>query len=209
MFLMDTPRKAEPSWDVRRIAVELVESGDEPREVAALVGVAERSVWRWLSAWRRRGDAGLATRPRPGRPPKLTGEVGAALLSWVDRSPREYGFATERWTARRLAAVLGRERGVGVNRRYLSEWLGRHGVTPQLPQRVPRERDEAAVAAWVGGRWPAIKKKSATPARPSRSATRAGSCCCRWSARRSRRAGTRRHSSTARGTATRSRWPRP
>ena len=54
--------------------------------------------------------------------------------------------------------MLVRERGVAVNRRYLSDWLGRHGVTPQLPQRVPRERDEAAVAAWVRDRWPAIKK---------------------------------------------------
>jgi transposase len=83
---MDTPRKAEPLWDVRRIAVELVESGDEAAEVAASVGVAERSVWRWLAAWRRRGDAGLATRPRSGRPPKLTDELGAELLSWLTAS---------------------------------------------------------------------------------------------------------------------------
>jgi putative transposase len=206
---MDTPRKAEPSRDVRRIAVGLVEAGEEPAVVAAIVGVAERSVWRWLSGWRRGGDAALATRARSGRPPKLTPAVGGALLRWLERSATEFGFATERWTARRLAAVLARERGVGVNRRYLSDWLDRHGVTPQLPQRVPRERDEAAVAAWVRERWPAIKKTSATAARPWRSATRAGSCSCRWSARRSPAAGTRRRWCTGPATATRSRSPRP
>jgi transposase len=174
MTRMDAPRKAEPSWDVRRIAVELVQEGEPPAEVAAVLGVGERSVWRWLATFRACGATGLATRARSGRPPKLTPGLGGRVLSWVDRSPGEFGFATERWTARRLAAVLERDAGVAVNRRYLSDWLARHGVTPQLPQRVPRERDGLAVAAWVRDRWPAVKKRPATRARRWRSPTRPG-----------------------------------
>src|SRR5215213_5866522 len=135
---MYAPRKAEPSESLRRLAVELAEQGDAAGDVAQLLGVGERSVWRWLAVWRARGEGSLATGRRTGRPPKLTPRRGGTLLSWVDRSPCDFGFATERWTAPRLAWVLEwvleRELGVTVNYRYLSDWLGRHGVTPQVPQ---------------------------------------------------------------------------
>jgi transposase len=174
--LMDTPRTAAALEDVRHLGVSMVCAGESPAEAAELLGVSERSVWRWLSAWHRLGDAGLAPEPGRGRPPKLTAEVAAAALSWVDRSPCEFGFATERWTARRVAMLLERDLGVRVNRRYLSGWLRDRGVTPQTPQPVPRERDEAKVAAWVGRRWPLIKKRSGTATRPSPFPTKAASC---------------------------------
>jgi transposase len=173
---MDTPRTAAALEQVRHLAVSMALAGEGPAEVADLLGVAERSVWRWLSAWHHLGDAGLAAKPGRGRSPKLTAEVAAAALSWVDRSPCDFGFATERWTARRVAMLLERDLGVRVNRRYLSGWLRDRGVTPQTPQRVPRERDEAKVKAWVGRRWPLIKKRSGSGTPPSRFPTRAASC---------------------------------
>src|SRR5687768_18081210 len=67
------PRKALSAEQLRLLAVSMVNDGDPLEEVADLLDVSERSVWRWLSRWRRRGrlgDAGLATRPGSGRPPK-------------------------------------------------------------------------------------------------------------------------------------------
>jgi transposase len=176
MGRMDAPRTARMLEYVRHLGISMLAGGESPPDVAELLGVSERSVWRWQRLWRRDGAAGLAARPGRGRPPKLTDGQAALVLSWVDRSPGEFGFATDRWTAPRLAAVLWRELRVRMNHRYLNDWLARRGVTPQVPQRVPRERDEAAVAAWVAGRWPLIKKTSSTAARPSASRTRAGSC---------------------------------
>jgi transposase len=172
----DTPRTAAALEFVRLVGVGLVDAGESPADAADALGVSERSVWRWLSERRRLGDAGLAPRPGRGRPPKLTATVAAAALSWVDRSPCEFGFATERWTARRVAMLMERRLGVRVNRRYLSGWLRDRGVTAQAPQRVPRERDEAKVAAWVGRRWPLIKKRSGSGTRPSHFPTRAAFC---------------------------------
>src|SRR4051794_34648049 len=64
------------------------------------------------------------------------------------------------WTfAARLAQLIREEFGVGLNPRYLSTWLRERGFTPQKPQRVARERDPKAVAAWRESDWPRITKR--------------------------------------------------
>lgn len=163
------PRKALSAEQLRRSAVLMVLNGDPPQAVADLLDVSERSVWRWLHRWRRRGrlgDAGLATRPGRGRPSKLTARQATQVLRWVERSSCAFGFATERWTAPRLAAVIAERLGVRMNHRYLNDWLRRHGITPQVPPTVPREKDPELIAQWVGQAWPAIKKRRGTATPP-------------------------------------------
>ena len=144
---------------VRQLAVTWVEEGDGPDEVAAHLGVSERSVWRWVASWRRDGPRGLAPKPGRGRPAKLTPAQARRVLGWLDRSPCAFGFATERWTGPRVAAVVARELGVTMNHRYLNDWLARRGITPQVPEPVARERDQAAVDAWLRHAWPRVKKR--------------------------------------------------
>jgi transposase len=161
---------------VRRLAASRLQEGLDPTEVAEHLGVHRSSVYRWAAALRHEGWAGLAPAAVPGRPPKLTPRQSDRVLSWVrDRSPQDLGFAADagsHWTARRLAAVIRARLGVNFNHRYLNDWLARHAISPQLPQRVPRERDEAAVARWVAYTWPAIKRGRPTRARPSCSPTK-------------------------------------
>lgn len=159
--VMAVPWTAGSLPDLRLVAVRRVLDGESPGAVADFLEVTRRSVERWVRAWRSGGDAALGPRPRSGRPPKLDECQAAEVLSWVDRSPCEFGFPTERWTAPRLAALVRERLGVGVNHRYLNDWLRRRGVTPQIPPRQARERDEAAIARWVAEDWPRIKKKSA------------------------------------------------
>ena len=59
----------------------------------------------------------------------------------------------------RLAQLIRQEFGIGLNPRYLSTWLRDRGFTPQKPQRVAREGDPEAIAAWLAVRWPRIKKR--------------------------------------------------
>jgi transposase len=159
MASMSVPWMALPSEDLRLRAVKCVEEGESPQDVAQLFDVSERSVWRWLAAWRQDGVMGLSARPRPGRPPKLTSRQAGQVLRWLERSPCDFGFATERWTAMRVARVMEERLGVRMNGRYLCDWLRCRGVTSQMPQRVPRERDQAAIDAWVTQEWPRIKKR--------------------------------------------------
>jgi transposase len=80
-------------------------------------------------------------------------------LRWLADNPTEHGFPTELWTAGRLGQLIEREFGVAFNPRYLSAWLRCRGITPQKPQRVPRERDPAEIQVWLATDWPRIKKR--------------------------------------------------
>ena len=165
---MESPWTAASLERVRRLAVDRVTDGYSPAEVAEFLHVSERSVWRWLATVRSVGDAGLDPKPGRGQPPKLSPAQAAATLGFLDRSPTEFGFATERWTAPQVARVVERELGVRMNHRYLNDWLRRRvGVTPQVPETRARERDEAGIARWLRWGWPRIKKTPATATRTS------------------------------------------
>jgi transposase len=153
----------------RRLAVQRVREGYSTQEVADFLGVNSSSVRRWLAAFQQQGTAGLAAQPVPGRPPKLTAAQEKIVLRWLDDCPTEHGFATDLWTAGRLAQLIDQEWGITLNQHYLCAWLRQRGYTPQKPQRVPRERDDAAIAAWLTRDWPRIKKRRAGGAR---------TCCC-------------------------------
>lgn len=158
----------------RCLAVRRVSEGYTAAEVADFLGIDPSSVRRWVAASRRQGSAGLAARAVPGRPAKLTPAQGKIVLRWLSDDPTEHGFATELWTARRLALLIEQEWGVHFNPDYLGAWLRLRGYTPQKPRRVPRERDDGAIARWLACDWPRIKKRRAGGARTSCCSTRAG-----------------------------------
>jgi transposase len=163
---MRTFGKASELERRRRLAVARHADGYTVEEIADFLGVTERSVWRWVAASRLTGEDGLAARPAPGRPAKLTRTQEKVVGRWLAEPPTAFGFATELWTAGRLAAVMADQFGVTYHPNYLCHWLRLRGDTPQKPERVPRERDPAAIAGWRAGAWQRIKKASAA-GRPS------------------------------------------
>jgi transposase len=59
--------------EARRLAaIPRFEAGDSLSSIARQLGVSRQAVFVWARQWRKRGQAGLRCRPRPGRPPKLT-----------------------------------------------------------------------------------------------------------------------------------------
>ena len=191
---MNTPWTVNALETLRRLAVDRVLQGQPPGEVAECLGVGERSVWRWLAAWRSAaGDAAWAARrPRSGRPPKLDAQQVGQVLSWLEHDPSEFGFLTEWWTAPRVAALIERRFGISMNKRYLNDWLRRHGVTPQMPEQPARERDQEAIDAWVRWQWPRIKKRSGICTRRLDLPTNPASCWRPWPAEAKHPAATRR-----------------
>ena len=144
----------------RLLAVQRVIEGYSTAEVADFLGVDPSSVRRWVASFRRQGADGLAARPVPGRPRKLTTTQEKVALRWLADKPTDHGFATELWTAPRLGLLIEQEFGVHFNADHLTTWLRQRGYTPQLPRRVPRERDEREIARWLAEDWPRIKRKA-------------------------------------------------
>jgi transposase len=144
----------------RQLAVQRLLEGYSADEVGEFLGISPRTVWRWLASFRDRGPEGLRARPVPGRPRKLTVTQEKIALRWLRGSPVEHGFDPELWTARRLAQLIEEEFGIRFTPRSLSTWLKDRGFTPQKPERVPRERDPGAIAAWLASDWPRIKQKA-------------------------------------------------
>jgi transposase len=143
------------------LAVRRVEDGYSIGEVAEFVGVDPRTLRRWVAAFRRYGAAGLAAQPVPGRPPKLTPTQEKIVGRWLADNPTEHGFATELWSAPRLALLIEQEFDIRFHPDYLTAWLRRRGYTPQKPRRVHRERNDAVIARWLAQDWPRIKKRRA------------------------------------------------
>jgi transposase len=144
----------------RRLAVRRLAEGYSAQEVADFLGVDPSSVRRWLVASRGHGGDGLAARPAPGRPPQLTRTQEKIVRRWLSDHPTEHGFATDLWSAPRLARLIEREFGAHFHPNYLVSWLRQRGYTPQKPRRVAREHDDAAIARWLAEDWPRIKSKA-------------------------------------------------
>jgi len=70
---------------VRMQALKAIERGQAVAKVAKTFGVAERTLYRWLSRFASDGQQGLKNQPKTGRAPKLNGEE----VAWLARTLRE------------------------------------------------------------------------------------------------------------------------
>jgi transposase len=144
----------------RRRAIQLLQQGKSPSEVARAVNSSTSSVWRWRQAYRAEGWAGLQARPIPGRPSRLSDSQKEELLRILEHGPVEAGYTTDLWTLSRVADVIRREFGVQYAPSHVWAILVKLGWSCQKPRRQARERDEQAIERWRREDWPRIKKRS-------------------------------------------------
>lgn len=139
----------------RCLGVQRVAEGYSTEEVADFFGVDPGTVRRWVVA-----ATHATVGPGPGRPAKLTTTQEKIVLRWLSESPTEYGFPTDLWSAPRLTQLIEQAFEIHFNPDYLGTWLRQRGYTPQKPRRVPRERNDRAIAQWLAQDWPRIKQKA-------------------------------------------------
>src|ERR1700748_764475 len=100
-------------------AVLLTHRGRTQAEIAADLLADERTVRRWLEAWRRGGLEGLRIQWAPGAPARITGAVAEEVIDWVRKGPAACGLNRANWTSNQLAEHLRRTRGVRVAERTM------------------------------------------------------------------------------------------
>ena len=151
----------------RRLAVTRVSEGWSPADTAAFLGVHVETVRKWVRAHKAGGDGGLVGKPHPGRPPFLTPTQQAEVLGWLTRKPTALGFATDLWTAARVAHLIKERFGVAYHPSYLREWLTKRRHSPQKPARRAKQRNPVALDRWLQDDYPALQKKSPRSRRTS------------------------------------------
>jgi len=138
----------------RHRALAVLREGFLPVEVARKLKVDRRSVRRWRASHDAEGIEGIAAKPVPGRPRKLTDPQRAALGRLLLGGAEAQGFPTNLWTCARVAAVIRRRFRVRYHPHHVARLLHALGFSPQKPERRARERDEAEIQRWVKEEWP-------------------------------------------------------
>src|SRR5262249_1908136 len=127
-------------------AVELVEQGESPDDVARFLGCARSSVYTWVKlAKQSLGE--LAAKPHPGPAPRLDdaqiNELGGLLL----QGARAHGWHNGRWSAPRVAEVIRRRFGVTYHVEHVRKIIRRRlNWSSQRPQKKARQRNEEKIA---------------------------------------------------------------
>jgi len=151
--------------ELRRRALYLVEqTGMTQAAAAQVVGVQRQTVNIWLQRYRAKGEAGLLDgrrlSPRRGNG-QLTLDEARQVRGWiVERTPDQLELPFGLWTSRAVRELierrLAKRLGLSTVRLYLQRW----GFTPQRPLVRAKERQPAAIAAWLATSYPAIAKRA-------------------------------------------------
>ena len=136
-LLHKTPSRIEA---LRARVLLLLHGGLDPSEVATIAGCARATVYRTVYRFEDLGEDGLLDR-RSCRPPsKVTAEVEAKLIDYVDRSPQDYGWQRSTWTLELLAAQLVGDTGVRLSSSHVRNLLRANDVRrgrPRVGLRIP------------------------------------------------------------------------
>src|SRR5689334_21240985 len=95
----------------RRRAVELMNQGESPTDIARILGVRRNSLYRWNRQARSRPD-GLAARPHKGPSPRLSDEQLVHLEDLLLEGAAAHGWHNDLWTAARVAELIRRHFGI-------------------------------------------------------------------------------------------------
>jgi len=127
-------------------AVELVEQGESPDDVAHSFGCGRSSVSTWVKL--AKGSLGkLAARPHPGPKPRLSGAQLGELETLLLQGAEAHGFRTVLWTAARVAELIERHFELHFHPEHVRKILNRRlHWTSQKPPKRAKGRDELAIA---------------------------------------------------------------
>jgi transposase len=112
---------------IKIAALLLILEGQRPKWVVDILGLTRQSLNLWMHRVNERGLVALKALPRPGRPGRLTAEVGKALENDLERSPLEFGLNRVRWDGPTLVVHLKRQFGIKMKVRQAQMWMHQLG----------------------------------------------------------------------------------
>jgi transposase len=146
---------------LRRLAVQRVQCGEKPSEVMRSLGFCRTSIYKWLRAYRKRGEQGLVSSKSEGPAPKLSDSQRSRVRRWiVGKDPRQWGFDFGLWTRKIVQQMILDKFGKSLSLPSVGHLLTSLEITPQKPLRRAYERDEAAVTKWKEQTYPKLRRRA-------------------------------------------------
>jgi transposase len=151
--------------ELRRRALVLIEQrGLSQGQAAEVVGVHRQTVNLWLKRYRERGADGVLdgrrVSPRRGKG-RLTEDEARQVRGWIaNGTPDLLELPFALWTSRAVRELIERRVGKRLGLSTVQLYLRRWGMTPQKPLVRAKERQPAAVAAWLATTYPAIATRA-------------------------------------------------
>ena len=151
--------------ELRRRALFLTEQrGLSQGRAAELVGVHRQTVNTWVKRHREHGEAGVLdgrrVSPRRGKG-ILSAEEAGQIRRWiVEQTPDQLGLPFGLWTSRAVRELIARRSAKRLGLTAVQLYLRRWGLTPQKPLVRAKQRQPAAIAAWLATSYPAIAKRA-------------------------------------------------
>ena len=125
-------------------AVQQIQQGTHPEDIADALGLARSTVFAWLANYRQGGLDALRARPVPGPRPKLSSAQLRRLSTLVvGKDPRQLQFTFALWTRDMVRELIRREFDVRLSAVSVGRLLHQLGLSPQRPlyrayQQTPR-----------------------------------------------------------------------
>jgi transposase len=113
--------------------VRLTSRGRQHQEIAADLGIAPRTVQRWLNAYLAHGLAGLRVRKAKGAEAKIPAELAEEVRRWVVEGPAKQGLDRANWTHAELAEHLYRTHGIRASRSAMQRFCRKLRVRVYRP----------------------------------------------------------------------------
>jgi transposase len=169
MVMSTTDHNPPRSWqEGRRLRTwELHHQGWTQQHIAQALGVTQGAISQWLKRATLQGEEALRDHPAPGAKPLLSTDQRAQLVAMLLEGAEAFGFRGEVWTCRRVAQLIKDQFRVSYHPDHGGRLLRQLGWSPQRPLVRATQRDEEAIAAWYGERWPALKKSRSMKAEQS------------------------------------------
>ncbi len=146
---------------IRRRVIELHRQNESPANIASIMNLGLRTVYRWISDYAVGGADALALRKHPGPGSQIDGKQLSELARIIiDTDPSQYCFEFKLWTLRRVKDVISREFNLHFSIQWIAVLLKRLGLSPQKPKLASRKQDVVWVERWRKEELPALQARA-------------------------------------------------
>lgn len=140
---------AEGLKEIRRQVVRLKKLGKTGKEIEELTGVRQNRASEIWSAYQREGEASLERKKygrKPGTHMVLTPQEQADIRKAVEeKRPEDFGVTGKLWTLGRTREYIQKRWGKAVNKRTLSDYMKRWGMSCQRPAKRARKQNPTGI----------------------------------------------------------------